>query len=200
LLGGWSFGGVVAYSLAAQLASDDRPERLLLLDTIAPIESYTSAGREVDQALALRWFTMYLAAKRGGHLPLDAAGAGEHSADLATGLARLLAAATEAGVLRRGTELAGLRKVFDTYHAGLVRNNLLVKGYLPAACQLPITLVRPRSGLLGTPAPLGWEEITDELTVLRCAGDHYSMLREPDAHARIADFVGDRQAVTETAA
>ncbi|MFD0573062.1 alpha/beta fold hydrolase [Kitasatospora gansuensis] len=70
---GWSFGGVVAQSMVERLPADRRPERLVLLDSIAPTEEYQQPDEALEPPLLLGWFAMYLGAKRGRPVPLDPA-------------------------------------------------------------------------------------------------------------------------------
>lgn len=177
---GWSFGGVVGHALTALLAPEELPRRAVLLDSIAPVPDYTRADGEVGADLVMPWFCMYLAAKRGGTLTAPAVGrAGP--ADVDGLLGAVLGQALERGVLRPGTTLPGLRKVYDAYLDGLLRNNRLVQGFRPGPARVPVTLLRPERGLLATPDPLGWEQLTDDLGVEHTPGDHYSMLRDPVA-------------------
>ncbi|MEU0580342.1 thioesterase [Streptomyces griseoincarnatus] len=177
---GWSFGGVVGHALTAHLATDELPRRAVLLDSIAPVPAYTRDDEEVGADLVVPWFCMYLAAKRGGTLTAPVPGpAGPGDVD--GPLTAVLGQALEHGVLRPGTTLPGLRKVYDAYVDGLLRNNRLVRGFRPGPARVPVTLLRPERGLLDTPAPLGWEQLAGDLTVEHTPGDHYTMLRDPVA-------------------
>ncbi|MEJ2855600.1 MULTISPECIES: thioesterase domain-containing protein [unclassified Saccharothrix] len=170
-LAGWSFGGVVAFTAVSRLGAEERPDRVVLLDSIAPVPEYTAADEDLDLSLVLGWFAMYLAAKR--DRPVDA------SADLEA----VLEAGLRSGALRPGTTLPGLRKVFTTYADGLRRNNSLARAHTPVPVDVPVTLVRPERGLLATPDPLGWDSLAPGLSTTACPGDHYSMLRHPGALA-----------------
>ncbi|WP_100444513.1 thioesterase domain-containing protein [Glycomyces xiaoerkulensis] len=183
---GWSFGGVVGHALTALLTEAELPERVVLLDSIAPVPDYTPDGDEIGPDLVLPWFCMYLAAKRGGDLPPPAA-ALERGADIDELLTEVLETALSVGVLGAGTEPPGLRKVYDTYLDGLRRNNTLAERFAPPPARAPLTLLRPDRGLLETPDPLGWEQLGDDLAVERVPGDHYSMLQDPVAVKLIAN-------------
>ncbi|WP_217250869.1 thioesterase domain-containing protein [Streptomyces sp. AC602_WCS936] len=177
---GWSFGGVVGHAMTALLDPEELPRRAVLLDSIAPVPDYTRDDDEVGADLVMPWFCMYLAAKRGGTLTAPAAGpAGPGDVD--GPLTAVLGQALDHGVLRPGTTLPGLRKVYDAYLDGLLRNNRLVRGFRPGPARVPVTLLRPERGLLDTPAPLGWEQLAGDLRVEHTPGDHYSMLRDPVA-------------------
>lgn len=186
VLAGWSFGGVVAHALTTALADDEQPDGLLLLDSIAPVAEYTKADDELDAGMVLRWFAMYLAAKRGRPVSVPARRLAAADLDLETGLGLVLEAAVAGGALRAGTPLAGLRKVFASYRDGLLRNNRLAGGYTPVPTSVPACLIRPERGLLDTSDPLGWGSLTAELATRSCPGDHYSMLRDRDAVRVIA--------------
>ena len=179
VLAGWSFGGVVAHALLDQLTPPEHPRRLVLLDSIAPVPGYTQQDDDLSAELVLRWFAMYLAAKRDRPVPVSAT----------PDLAELLTAGLASGALRPGTTLPGLRKVHQAYLAGLVRNNRLARAHTPRRTTRPTTLVRPERGLLATPDPLGWTALTTDLTALDCPGDHYSMLRDPSAVPELAALV-----------
>ncbi|MEU5692912.1 thioesterase domain-containing protein [Actinosynnema sp. NPDC020468] len=181
-LAGWSFGGVVAHAAVSRLEPGERPETLVLLDSIAPVPEYTAGEEDLASGLVLDWFAMYLAAKRGR--PVDVPPF--TGADLDAGLALVLAAGLESGALLPGTGPPGLRKVFSAYADGLRRNNSLSRAHRPTPVHVPTWLVRPERGLLATPDPLGWSALTTRLVVAPCPGDHYSMLRDPAALAVLA--------------
>ncbi|GII86769.1 hypothetical protein Ssi03_47590 [Sphaerisporangium siamense] len=199
-LAGWSFGGVVALELAGLLEKRERPCALLALDSIAPVPEYTRLDGDLDDAGALRWFAMYLGARRGVAVPVD----GPLPNDREKGLREVLDRARAAGALRPDTTLPGLRKVLDTYLQGLVRNNRLAVAYEPRRSPVPVVLVRPEHGLLDVPDPLGWGGLAGDLTVLGCPGDHYTMLHDREAVDRIAgaalDLLDDRVAAGPPAA
>ncbi|MFI9815032.1 thioesterase domain-containing protein [Saccharothrix variisporea] len=171
-LAGWSFGGVVAFTAVSRLSADERPDRVVLLDSLAPVPEYTANDdEELDLARVLGWFALYLAAKR------------DRPVDASDSLEAVLDAGLASGALRPGTTLPGLRKVFTTYVDGLRRNNSLARAHTPVPVDVPVTLVRPDRGLLTTPEPLGWDALAPGLTTTTCPGDHYSMLRHPGALA-----------------
>ncbi|MDH6216861.1 thioesterase domain-containing protein [Streptomyces pseudovenezuelae] len=192
---GWSFGGVVAYEIAAQLAAEGRGDvvdALVVLDSIAPVAAFQPADDALRPTLLLDWFAMYLGAKRGRRfdfVPTD-------EDDLGT----LLDAATAQGLLPADTEEAGLRKLFTAFHAGLVRNNRCTAGYLPDPLDRTITLVKPAGSLLPASPDLGWAGLSGRpLHKLTVPGDHYTLLGEPETVAALAALLaapptGTRQA------
>lgn len=187
---GWSFGGVVAYAVAEAATRVRGPEHLLLLDSIAP--GGGDPGKDLGTVLpdreALDWFALYLGAKRGcplGFGPADFTGVGVDE-----GLDLIVRRAVERGALYDGTTASGLRKAYETYVEGVLRNKRLHDGFRPSPPRWPVSLVRPARGLFDTVSRLGWDELVgDQLTVHRCTGDHYSMLSDPEPTAMLAGIV-----------
>jgi thioesterase domain-containing protein len=179
---GWSFGGVIAYEIARSLAG---LTQLILLDSIAPTHDFKQTEEQLHPPLLLRWFAMYLAAKRGRPLTAEP---GIEAPTTEAGLANLMVSASATGVLPTGTEPAGLRKLYDSFVGGLHRNNHLAVPYEPPPTQQPITLVKPVRSLLPEFDDLGWGEL-GPVRVVTVPGDHYSILFDPSAWAVVADLV-----------
>ncbi|MFD7169314.1 thioesterase domain-containing protein [Streptomyces violascens] len=188
---GWSFGGVLAQAMTERLAPDERPAHLVLLDSIAPTEAYQQPDDSLELPMLLRWFTMYLGAKRNSAVSADSAGTDVTDTD--TGLLRILDAAVAAGALPADTSLPGFRKLYDTYVEGLLRNNRLTAGHKPPVSSVPLVLVKAEGSLLPHDATLGWPELAAYgLTLHTAPGDHYTMLTRPDAADVIAELSGRR--------
>ncbi|MFF2142343.1 alpha/beta fold hydrolase [Kitasatospora sp. NPDC058190] len=185
---GWSFGGVLAQAMAERLTRPERPDRLVLLDSIAPTDAYQQPDDALDPPLLLRWFAMYLGAKRGRAVSFGPGGS--VGLDTGTGLVRLLDAAIDCGALAEGTPLPGLRKLYDTYVDGLLRNNRLTATHRPAPSSVPLVLVKAADSLIPEDETLGWAELAPHgLAVHTAPGDHYTMLSRPDAAAVIAELI-----------
>ncbi|NEB03419.1 thioesterase domain-containing protein [Streptomyces sp. SID13726] len=185
---GWSFGGVLAHAMTRSLPAGRLPERLVLLDSIAPTEEYQQPDDALEPALLLGWFAMYLGAKRGRTVALapDAL-AGR---DVDDGLPVVLDAALAAGALLPGTPLPGLRKLYDTYVDGLLRNNRLTAPHRPGPAPLPLVLVKAERSLIPGDPTLGWRPLARHgLALHTCPGDHYTMLSRPDALGVIAPLL-----------
>ncbi|MBY8870147.1 MULTISPECIES: thioesterase domain-containing protein [Streptomyces] len=188
VLAGWSFGGVVAHAMAGLPARHGRPTRLVLLDSIAPVEDYKHDDDALEPSLLLGWFTMYLGAKRGRPLHLGA----ERLAGLGVddGLKLVLEAAVAAEVLLPSTSLPGLRKLYDTYVDGLLRNNRLTNPHQPLPAPVPVVLVKAERSLIPEDRTLGWEPLAPHgLEVHTCPGDHYTMLTRADAASVVASLL-----------
>ncbi|MEU3549605.1 MULTISPECIES: alpha/beta fold hydrolase [Streptomyces] len=184
-LAGWSFGGVLAVAMADALPAERRPARLVLLDSIAPTEEYKQPDDALEPGLLLDWFSMYLGAKRGRPVRLAPGALDGRSVD--DGLPVVLDAAVASGALLPDTPLPGLRKLYDTYVDGLLRNNRLTAPHRAAPAPLPVVLVKAERSLVPGDDTLGWLPLAPHgLTVHLCPGDHYTMLDHPDAVDTIA--------------
>jgi thioesterase domain-containing protein len=185
-LAGWSFGGVVAQAMVAQQAAGTRPGRLVLLDSIAPTQAYQPG--DLEPSLTLRWFALYLGAKRERPVTLaqdQLAGCGHDD-----GLVIIKDAAVASGALRPDTPIFGLRKLYETYTDGLLRNNRLTMAYRASPASVPLVLVRAEHGLIPGDTTLGWHELAAHgLETVQSPGDHYTMLTRPDAAEVIAKQV-----------
>ncbi len=177
LLGGWSFGGVVAFEMARQMRQRGRPVALVaLLDCWAPgVVPLPAAGREDD---IVRLYLRDQAGLQG----LDASGLDGEPAgmDEAAALDWLLARAHETGLLRASVRLAQVRPILDVYRANVRAH----AAYRPEPGGDRLTLFRLRT----SPEPTnGWSSLAGEpVEVHEMAADHYSML-VPPAVAGLAD-------------
>ncbi|WP_329100017.1 alpha/beta fold hydrolase [Streptomyces sp. NBC_01439] len=186
---GWSFGGVVAYEIAARLDAAGRGallRDLVLLDSIAPVPAFKRTDELLDAAMLLDWFTMYLGAKRRRPFTVSV----PPLAAPEDGLPQVLAAAIAQGLLPEGTELAGLRKLYAAYQGGLSRNNRCTAPYEPGPLDRPLTLVKPERSLLPDEGDLGWSGLSSHpVRETGVPGDHYTMLRDPGAVSVLAGLL-----------
>jgi thioesterase domain-containing protein len=190
LLGGWSFGGVVAFEMARQMRQRGRPVALVaLLDSRAPglvallnsrapgLVPMPAPARE-DEDDIVRLYLRDQAGLQG----LDASWLDGEPAgmDEASALDWLLARAHETGLLRASVRLAQVRPLLDVYRANVRAN----AAYQPRPGGGRLTLFRPCT----SPEPTnGWSALAGEpVEVHEMAADHYSMLAPP-AVAGLAD-------------
>lgn len=203
-LGGYSFGGIVAYEMACQLsARGTPPERLIIIDTPAPLGSLSVLPADPQDA-QVQWL-MRMADVRARH----------HGAPIALDTRELLALdepgrfarvqqqLRAAGLIAPEADAAWLARA---YHASRTLYDAFL-AYRPAADaprDLPLCLVRaasPQRGDLGEAdhariaAPdMGWSRLNDRLLgVTTVAGDHVSMLTDDAAvetAGAIAAFLG----------
>ena len=181
-IGGYSFGGVVAFEIARQMERRGLPVRsVVILDTpaptgeIAPDEGYSDA----------QWLWRMLQVRERFHgvnlalTPKDLERAGEHgSYDLV--LTRL----SEAGLL---PENADVELLFRMASVGR-RHYQLYRRYRPAPIQAPIAVIRAsdvdaseaaidHAGKFGQP-DLGWAELTGgAVRTAVTPGNHITMMR-----------------------
>ncbi|MFE7659506.1 thioesterase domain-containing protein [Streptomyces celluloflavus] len=213
VLGGWSFGGVIAHAMAERL---DSSGPLVLLDSTAPdawpvrSDSWPvpaaaehlpagvrPAGCDSDDAVLLGWFAMYVGAARAVPCRIDArqfAGLGTEAA--LDGLRRLL---VQRGVLHPDTTTAGLSRLYRAYLEGIARNFHLTRGCPLRAGTRELTLVAPEHRLSVADPAGGWGPYAPAgLRIHHCPGDHYTMLAEPAAVRVIADAIEERLAAPVT--
>lgn len=185
---GWSFGGVLAHGLTERLEPAERPRAVVLLDSIAPTDAYQhTEGEPIDPAIVLRWFAMFLGARRGAEVRPRPVPPGT---DTDAALALLLDDAIAAGALPPDTPMAGMRKLFEAYTAGLLRNNRLTAPYRPAPAAVPLVQIKAADSLVPADPTLGWGELAGRgLTTHSVPGDHYTMLIRPDASQATAGLL-----------
>src|SRR5690606_25826268 len=194
-----SFGGMVAFEMARQLAAQGRmPERVVILDTPAPSPRASILNADPDRAQA-EWLLRMVDVRarfQGRQTPLElnellALPAGRRF-DLA------LARSHAAGLLPPAATASWLRRA---HHCSLVQYEAYL-AYLPvsSSCRdLPLAVVRaaqPRASDLGDdenaqlalPA-MGWQAYTDiAIAVRHVDGDHVSMLGQ-DTAAHVAQAI-----------
>ncbi|WP_175409179.1 non-ribosomal peptide synthetase [Streptomyces sp. TRM64462] len=192
VLGGWSFGGFVAFEMARQLrAAGQEVRRLILLDTTA-----LNPGRRLrtsDDALLSWFFWELLWLRRGGDSPEEVIPSElttlEEKFDFIAQLA------VDEGVLPAGATGAVVHRLFQVYEA----NWRAAFAYRPDVVEQDMVLVHATEPLpevldtmhtaiqsLHRDPTNGWRERTSgELTVVDVPGDHLTIMEEP----HIADVV-----------
>ncbi len=187
LLGGYSFGGIVAYEMARQLAARGAPpERLVILDTPAPLGGTSILSDDSDRAHA-EWLLRMVDVR-----------ARHHGVALPLSLEELLARKTDDRLAFAGERMraAGLIPaeadapwLARAHHTGMVLYRAFLD-YRPTANvarDLPLSLVRAsivRQGDLGdsemrlvSEPAMGWARFVDGgIPVQTVAGDHVSIL------------------------
>ncbi len=170
LLGGWSFGGVVAFEMARQMRQRGRPVALVaLLDSWAPALVPVPAPAREDEIVRL------VLREQAGLQGLDASWLDGEPPGMseAAALDWLLARAHETGLLRASLRSAQVRPHLDVYRANLRAN----AAYRPRPGGDRLILFRPRESPESTN---GWSALASEpVEVHEMAADHYSMLAPP---------------------
>ncbi|TCP59315.1 amino acid adenylation domain-containing protein [Tumebacillus sp. BK434] len=175
LLAGWSFGGAVAYEMAAQLIqSGQAVERVLLLDTRLPQAGAAGLSEPDESDLALG-FVRDLA----GRLAPQEATESFTGSELLTAeeiLREALTAARARRALPETFELADMERLFRVYCANITA----LYHYAPAPSPVPLALLRAEAGSLPDTAAAEWQQLAGEI-VLRCVpGDHYTLVQPPN--------------------
>jgi thioesterase domain-containing protein len=184
VLAGWSFGGVIAFEMARLLRLVTDYRGLMLLDSIAPVPAYQKRNEDLDSAILMRWFVMYLAARRekpftAGERELNGLGPEQQ-------LELVLRRALDAGALSATTTIDGLRKLFRTFQAGLLRNNRLALAYRPKRLSSRTVLIKAERPLIKLDPTMGWRRLAGfHLRLARVSADHYTMLTDAQACAVI---------------
>jgi amino acid adenylation domain-containing protein len=177
-LGGWCFGGVIAYEAAGQLrAAGEEIELLAAIDSRAPIEE--NIPESSDDSTILSWFARDLAVPYGKTLDIPAedlrALGGEAAFD------RILEQAAAIGVLAEDADRAQILRYFEAYLA----NGIALQTYLPESNDLDLLLLRAVDETIDYGPKLGWEAlIKGSLQVIDVSGDHNSVMYPP--HAAVA--------------
>ena len=186
-LGGWSFGGLVAFEMAQQLRQAGHKIALLaVIDTPAPTPThkpsfwkgfkflFTTTARSI-WAFLLDYLSLLATADRfklieRTKLPKNWRGRLEHAA-----IASLLPQEAQARVLNELT----IRPMLQVFYA----NSQAVHHYVPQLYLDRITLFRtPAPSADGTPdlLTLGWQQLTGvEVEMHQIPGNHFTMLRKP---------------------
>ncbi|MCY1015594.1 non-ribosomal peptide synthase/polyketide synthase [Pyxidicoccus sp. MSG2] len=181
LLGGWSFGGIVAYEMARLLQqAGEQVELLALLDSLAP---EVQPRPEPDALMQLAGFGRVLGLPW-QELPLDV----EHlrRLDVRGALAYVLELARRSPSGGPALDLDAAERLFRVYQ----RLSHAQRTYVPAgAYKGPALLLRAATPPSGVPRTqdLGWSAWLDgTLTVYDVPGDHYTLLSAPNA-PRVAE-------------
>ncbi len=184
-LGGWCFGGVVAFEAARQLRSQGEDVELLVaIDSRAPIAANVPEG--ADDLTLLSWFARDLAVPYGR--TLDIAPEEFRDLDPDDAFDHVLARAADIGVLAPDSDRAQMRRYFEVYLASGVALQL----YAPPPVDLDLLLVTAADETADYGPSLGWDSIVDgDLQVVPTAGDHNSVMYPPNA-AAVAALVATR--------
>lgn len=179
---GWSFGGVVAFEIARQLAAQrEVVEQLVLLDTPAP----PILDEATDAHGPLAAFASAIAGQLGldPHIELELP-----AGDIDEQLAALLARGQAIGLLGGDVTLEQVRRRYQIFTA----HQRALANYTPAAYAGPLIVLRAREGRDGGEPhdpSLGWNAVLGtEVSVVEMPGDHETMLQA--AHvATLADYL-----------
>jgi thioesterase domain-containing protein/acyl carrier protein len=177
-LGGWSFGGIVAFEMAQQLARHgEQVESLAMLDSAPP---RTGAASDVEEAEVLADFIWDLGRSMGLSPELEALQLPSGDADQL--LAAVLERANALRLLPPATGADQIRQLFGVFKA----NTAAWLRYLPCIYPDHLTYISAaeRSPDEDPTPDRGWGAYAaGGSEVLMVPGDHYSMLQEPHVRA-----------------
>ncbi|MBI4782434.1 MAG: amino acid adenylation domain-containing protein [Oscillatoriophycideae cyanobacterium NC_groundwater_1537_Pr4_S-0.65um_50_18] len=184
-LGGWSFGGLVAFEMAQQLRQAGHKVALLaVLDTLAPIPANKPSfwkGFKFLLTTAMRSVWVFLLdylsliatsdrfkSLRQTNLPKTWRGSLERAA-----ITSLLPQEAQARVLNELT----IRPMLQVFYA----NSQAVHRYVPQTYCDRITLFRTPAPSEGVPdLTLGWQQLSEsKVEIHQIPGNHFTMLRNP---------------------
>jgi thioesterase domain-containing protein len=187
VVGGWCFGGTVAFEAARQLrAEGEAVDGVLVIDTRAPVRA--NVPSDADDATLLSWFARDLATPYGKTLHL----APETLRDLPPDdmFGHVLSAAQAVGVLPADADAEQLSRYFEVYLA----NGIALQSYFPPAEPLPVLLLRASDEPASWGPSLGWDALAPRtLSILDVPGDHNTVMHAPQATA-VAACIDQRSA------
>ncbi|MFI9009058.1 amino acid adenylation domain-containing protein [Actinosynnema sp. NPDC053489] len=194
VLGGWSFGGFVAYEMARVLRAEDPDavSELVLLDSITMRRDHDVAVGDDALMEFFYWELVWFERSLDSVEPLPA----EFSED--EKLDRVLDRAMSAGVLPWGTSRATVKRLYELFRA----NWRALLDYRPPVTDLDVTLLRADGPLPDSLKPMhraagtlhaepdnGWRHwTTGRLDVVTVSGDHLVLMEEPHV-AGVADAI-----------
>ncbi len=181
-LGGWSFGGVVAFAMAQQLQdAGQMVERLLLLDSWAPTGDIDVV--DVDEAALLLWFMRDLGRLHGKELALSRAELQQLAPD--EQLSHVLEQARTLRIVPPDIGLPELGQALAVFQA----NMQALRDYQPRTYAGDVLLYRAAEypATASSDPTLGWGRLVlGELRVQTIPGDHYSIVRRPQVETLAA--------------
>lgn len=179
-LGGWCFGGVLAYEAAAQLkAMNKRVTGIHIFDTRAPI--IANHPDDGDDATLLSWFARDLAVPHNKILnilpdELRAIDADEQ-------FTYVLDRAQAIGVIDSDIAAEKLMNYFQVY----IANGMALQMYEEKFVDINVTLYRAKNEPVDYGEFLGWDKLLNtsdhkcHFTVIDIEGDHNSIMYKPQA-------------------
>ncbi|RRV24030.1 non-ribosomal peptide synthetase [Pseudomonas sp. p99-361] len=202
LIGGWSYGGFVAFEIANQLiAAGERVDNVLVLDTMALSDQ--ARGKASDDGLLSWFFWELLWTSRGSELPVQLVPA--HIESLQARFDYITDHAIAIGAIPEGSTKAVMQRLFEVY-----RNNwdaATEYNYQAKRPPLDITLVRARKPLPRILREMhdtirseyndplnGWAAKTSgQVRLVEVEGDHLTIMEEPFVGPLVAAIMDEIQ-------
>jgi thioesterase domain-containing protein len=175
LLGGWSMGGVVAYEISRQLLqAGESVDLLLMIDSFCPNPDIViAATADVREKLLLQTMASELGISDEGLSPSEKAALDDMPLpDLMSLFIRL---GKEQNRLPADFSVDDLTRRYQM----LLKNTRALEKYRPLPLDIEIQLVRAQANT-NPDWSLGWDSVAKEVTVHELAGNHFSLLRQPN--------------------
>ncbi|WP_194792051.1 amino acid adenylation domain-containing protein [Pseudomonas sp. UFMG81] len=206
LIGGWSYGGFVAFEIANQLIqAGEQVSNVLVLDTMALSDQ--AKGKASDDGLLSWFFWELLWTSRGSELPVTLVP--EHILGLQERFDYITDHAIAIGAIPAGSTKAVMQRLFEVY-----RNNwdaATEYNYQARRPAVDITLVRAREPLPRILREMhdtirseyndplnGWAAQTSgQVRLVEVDGDHLTIMEEPFVGPLVAAILQDIQQGTE---
>ena len=202
-VGGWSYGGVVAYELASELQRRGRRlHNVFLLDTIVRVRQ---GEVQIERSEFMNWF-MWELLSGDGQKEYDYHALDFSSMADAHAFEAIRQHGIDQGLFDETITLATLDQLFRVFHANW--QGLLDYRFPPldlpitlfaADVELPDVLQAPHE-LVGTAFRdpyRGWRSIAPQVQRVAVEGDHLTMMREPHIE-RVGEFIQSRIDVART--
>ncbi|PHM38685.1 linear gramicidin synthetase subunit D [Xenorhabdus mauleonii] len=185
-IGGWSYGGFVAFEMARQLKEQgEEVADLFVLDTVVVSNE---AKREVNEEALLRWFFWELLwLNEGATLPAQSLP--EHTTSLQEQFEYITEQAIATDAIPKGSSRAVIQRLFDVYRT----NWKAASDYAACKADISMTLLhatRPLPEVLHAMHDAvgseyrdpqnGWgRKTTGHINVIDVPGDHLEVMEEP---------------------
>ncbi|WP_060482084.1 non-ribosomal peptide synthetase [Pseudomonas sp. NBRC 111119] len=188
LIGGWSYGGFVAFEIARQLiAAGEQVDKVLVLDTMALSDQ--AKGKASDDGLLSWFFWELLWTSRGSDLPVQLVPA--HIESLQERFEFITDHAISIGAIPEGSTKAVMQRLFEVYRTNW--DAATEYNYQSKRPALDITLVRAREPLPRILREMhdtirseyndplnGWPGKTSgKVRLIEVEGDHLTIMEEP---------------------
>ncbi|KIH83102.1 amino acid adenylation domain-containing protein [Pseudomonas batumici] len=196
-IGGWSYGGVVAYELASELKRRGRRlNNVFLLDTIVRVDQ---GEVQIERTVLMNWF-MWELLSGDGQKDYDYHALDFSSMSDSQAFAAIRQHGISQGIFNTSISLVALDQLYRVFHANW--QSLLDYRFAPqdlpltlfaADVELPDVLQAPheRVGTAFRDPYRGWRSIAPQVERIAVEGDHLTMMREPHI-GRVGEIIKSR--------
>ncbi|MEM4408366.1 MAG: amino acid adenylation domain-containing protein, partial [Candidatus Caldarchaeum sp.] len=181
LIGGYSFGGVVAFEMARQLkASGEEVSLVALLDSWPKMRAEGVAKEETEFLVDTISVDIgipkdFILKAWGRGTGLDLIAQLEDHSDMVESFAKLVAPEAE---------FEHIKRYINVFYANL----RAMRDYSTRKYEGVLNLIRAQEQLSGEDPTMGWGELAEDVKVDVVPGNHVTMLREPNVHLLAASL------------